>query len=74
MTSTKDHTETPVTKSSANLSVLLAKQDGGDFLRSAEEAVRRMIVEADVEGLTFPGPLHITRFLPPLLIQTMRMN
>ena len=42
---------TPMTKTNMDLSELLAKQDGGDFLRSVAEAVLQLIMEADVEGL-----------------------
>lgn len=40
-----------MTKPTMDLSELLAKQDGGDFLRSVAEAVLQLIMEADVEGL-----------------------
>jgi transposase-like protein len=44
-----------MTKTSMDLSELLAKQDGGDFLRSVAEAVLQLIMEADVEGLIGAG-------------------
>gem|GEM_PF-299348 len=67
--STTDHTETPasrdiaaqcpvgqwMTKTNMDLSELLAKQDGGDFLRAVAEAVLQLIMEADVEGLIGAG-------------------
>ena len=53
--STTNHTETPMTKTNMDLSELLAKQDGGDFLRSVAEAVLQLIMEADVEGLIGAG-------------------
>jgi transposase-like protein len=40
-----------MTKTNMDLSELLAKQDGGDFLRAVAEAVLQLIMEADVEGL-----------------------
>ena len=42
-------------KINMELSELLAKQDGGDFLRSLGEAVLQVIMEADVEGLIGAG-------------------
>lgn len=39
-----------MTKTSMDLSELLAKHDQGDFLRTIAEAVLQMIMEADVEG------------------------
>ena len=47
--------ETPMTKTNMDLSELLAKQDGGDFLRSVAEAVLQLIMEADVDGLIGAG-------------------
>jgi hypothetical protein len=44
-----------MTKTNMDLSGLLAKQDGGDFLRSVAEAVLQLIMEADVEGLIGAG-------------------
>ena len=44
-----------MTKTSMDLSELLAKQDGGDFLRTVAEAVLQLIMEADVEGLIGAG-------------------
>jgi len=38
-----------------DLSELLAKQDGGDFLRAVAEAVLQLLMEADVEGLIGAG-------------------
>ena len=38
-----------------DLSELLAKQDGGDFLRAVAEAVPQLIMEADDEGLIAAG-------------------
>ncbi len=38
-----------------DLSELLTKQDSGDFLRAVAEAVLRLIMEADVEGLVGAG-------------------
>ena len=35
----RDNTETPMTETNMDLSELLAKQDGGDFLRGVAEAV-----------------------------------
>lgn len=50
-TPTPHRTATPMTETSMDLSELLAKHDQGDFLRSIAEAVPRLIMEADVEGL-----------------------
>lgn len=50
-----DHAETPMTKTSMDLSELLAKHDQGDFLRAIAEAVLQLIMEADVEGLIGAG-------------------
>ena len=47
--------ETPMTKTNMDLSELLAKQDGGDFLRAVAEAVLQLLMEADVEGLIGAG-------------------
>jgi hypothetical protein len=44
-----------MTKTNMDLSELLAKQDGGDFLRAVAEAVLQLIMEADVEGLIGAG-------------------
>ena len=44
-----------MTKTNMDLSELLAKQDGGDFLRSVAEAVLQLIIEADIEGLIGAG-------------------
>ena len=38
-----------------DLSELLAKQDGGDFIRTVAEAVLQLLMEADVEGLIGAG-------------------
>jgi hypothetical protein len=40
-----------MTKTNMDLTELLAKQDGGDFLRAVAEAVLQLLMEADVEGL-----------------------
>ena len=40
-----DNTEAPMTKTNMDLSDILVKQDGGDFLRSVAEAVLQMIME-----------------------------
>ena len=47
-----------MTKTNMDLSELLAKQDGGDFLRSVAEAVLQLIMEADVEGLIGAGRIR----------------
>ena len=44
-----------MTKTNMDLSELLAKQEGGDFLRSVAEAVLRLIMETDVESLIGAG-------------------
>jgi len=44
-----------MTETDMDLSGLLAKQDGGDFLRGVAEAVPRPIMEADGEGLIGAG-------------------
>ena len=44
-----------MTKTNMDLSELLAKQDGGNFLRAVAEAVLQLIMEADVEGLIGAG-------------------
>ena len=44
-----------MTKTNMDLSELLAKQDGGDFLRAVAEAVVQLLMEADVEGLIGAG-------------------
>jgi transposase-like protein len=44
-------TETPMTKTTMDLSELLEKHDEGDFLRAVAEAVLQLIMEADVEGV-----------------------
>jgi putative transposase len=44
-----------MTKSSMDLSELLAKHDQGDFLRAVAEAVLQLLMEADVEGLIGAG-------------------
>ncbi len=44
-----------MTNTNLDLSELLAKQDGGDFLRAVAEAVLQFIMEADVEGLIGAG-------------------
>lgn len=44
-----------MTKTNMDLSELLAKHDGGDFLRTVVEAVLQLIMEADVEGLIDVG-------------------
>ena len=48
---TRDNREAPMTETNMDLSELLATQDGGDFLRSIAEAVLRLIMEADGDGL-----------------------
>ncbi len=50
-----DDMETPMTKTNMDLSELLEKQDGGDFLRTVAQAVLQLIMEADVEGLIGAG-------------------
>ncbi|KPN64888.1 hypothetical protein SAMN04488527_12161 [Aliiroseovarius crassostreae] len=40
-----------MTKTNMDLSELLAKQDGGDFLRSVAKAVLQLIIEAEVRRL-----------------------
>jgi transposase-like protein len=50
-----DDTEAPMTKTNMDLSELLAKQDGGDFLRSVAEAVLQLIMETDLEGVIGAG-------------------
>ena len=40
-----------MTETNLGLSDLLAKQDGGDFTRSVAEAVLRLVMETNVEGL-----------------------
>ncbi len=44
-----------MTKTTMDLSELLAKQDQGDLLRSIAEAVLQLIMEADVDGLVGAG-------------------
>jgi putative transposase len=44
-----------MTKSSMDLSELLAKHDQGDFQRAVAEAVLQLLMEADVEGLIGAG-------------------
>lgn len=44
-----------MTKTTMDLTELLAKHDQGDFLRSIAEAVLQLIMEADVEGLIGAG-------------------
>lgn len=44
-----------MTKTSMDLSELLAKHDQGDFLRSVAEAVLQPLMEADVERLIGAG-------------------
>ena len=44
-----------MTRTNMDLSELLAKQDGGDFLRAVAEAVLQLLMEADVEGLIGAG-------------------
>ena len=44
-----------MTKTNMDLSELLAKQDGGDFLRAVAEAVLQLIMESDVGGLIGAG-------------------
>ena len=44
-----------MTKTSMDLSELLAKHDQGDFLRAIAEAVLQLLMEADVEGLIGAG-------------------
>ena len=50
-----DNTETPMTKSTMDLSELLSKHDQGDFMRALAETVLQLIMEADVEGLIGAG-------------------
>lgn len=49
------HLQCPVgqwmAKTKMELSEILAKRDGGDFLRADAEAVLQLIMEADVEGM-----------------------
>jgi len=40
-----------MTKTNMDLSVLVTKQEGGDFLRSVVATVLRLVIEADVDGL-----------------------
>ena len=54
-----------MSKINMELSELLAKQDGGDFLRSLGEAVLQLIMEADVEGLIGAGK-HEASMAPSL--------
>ncbi|WP_264214317.1 hypothetical protein [Leisingera thetidis] len=42
-------------KTNTDLSELLHKQDGGNFLRAVAVAVLQLIMETDVEGLTGVG-------------------
>ena len=44
-----------MTKTSMDLSELLAKHDQGDFLRAIAEAVLQLLMEADVDGLIGAG-------------------
>lgn len=44
-----------MTKTNMDLSELLAKHDGGDFLRTVVEAVLQLIMGADVESLIDVG-------------------
>ena len=46
-----DNTETPMTKTTMDLSELLSKHDQGDFMRALAENVLQLIMQADVEGL-----------------------
>ena len=50
-----DNTETPMTKTTMDLSELLSKHDQGDFMRALAENVLQLIMEADVEGLIGAG-------------------
>jgi putative transposase len=44
-----------MTKTTMDLSELLAKHDQGDFLRGIAEAVLQLIMETDVEGIIGAG-------------------
>ena len=44
-----------MTRTNMELSALLAKHDGGDFLRAVAEAVLQLVMEADVEALIGAG-------------------
>lgn len=44
-----------MTKTNMDLTELLAKQDGGDFLRAVAEALLQLLKEADVEDLIGAG-------------------
>lgn len=46
---------TRMTKTNMDLSELLAKQDGGDYLRAVAKAVLQLVMEADVEDLIGVG-------------------
>ena len=48
-----------MTKTNMDLSELLQKQDGSDFLRSVAEAVLQLIMEVDVDGVIGAGQ-HFT--------------
>ncbi len=54
-TSITDHTETPMTKTTMDLTELLQKHDQGDLLRSIAEAVLQLMMESDVDGLIGAG-------------------
>jgi len=49
--STTNHTTPPNPKTNMDITELLAKQDGGDFLRAIAAAVLQLLMKADVEGL-----------------------
>lgn len=51
-TSTKGHTDTPMTRLDRDRSEFRAKQDQGDVLRRIAEAVQHLIPAAAVDGLT----------------------
>ena len=47
-----------MTRTSMELSELLQKQNGGDFPRSVAEAVLKLIMEADVDGVIGAGRVN----------------
>ena len=50
-----------MTRTNMDLSELLQKQAGGDFLRSVAEAVLQLIMGADVDGVIGAGRHERTR-------------
>lgn len=54
-TSTTNHTETPMTKTTMDLTELLQKHDQGDLLRSFAEAVLQLMMESDVDDVIGAG-------------------